>query len=184
METPRLETPRFILRELVREDAAALYPTFADAESMRWWSRGPFTDLDELADYLTERSPTWNARTWAVTDRAGGAVIGRITVADRGDDICELGYVVAKERMGEGVASEALAAVIAQLFEVEGKRRIYADVDPDNTASNRLMEKLGFTLEGRLREAWTTHIGRRDSLIWGLLASDWKSRPALPPAAT
>ncbi|MXO59306.1 GNAT family N-acetyltransferase [Altererythrobacter salegens] len=173
--TPTLETTRFILRELVRADAAALYPTFADEESMRWWSRAPFTDLDDLASYLTENSPGWDARTWAVVDKSGGPAIGRVTVADRGDGICELGYVIAKERMRQGVASEALAAVIAHLFAVDGKRRIYADTDPDNAGSNRLLEKLGFKLEGRLREQWTTHIGRRDSFIWGLLVDEWSS---------
>jgi ribosomal-protein-alanine N-acetyltransferase len=177
LPTPEIVTDRFILRELVREDAAALYSTFADEESMRWWSRAPFTDLDELASYLTENSPGWDARTWAVVGKAGGPAIGRVTVADRGDGICELGYVVAKERMGEGVATEALAAIIGHLFAVDGKRRIYADTDPENAGSNRLLEKLGFRLEGRLREAWTTHIGRRDSFIWGLLADEW-SAPA------
>ena len=41
-------------------------------------------------------------------------------------------------------------------------------------ASNRLLEGLGFTLEGRLRGEWETHIGVRDSYIWGLLAAEWK----------
>jgi RimJ/RimL family protein N-acetyltransferase len=91
----------------------------------------------------------------------------------RGDAIAEVGYIVVKQRQGEGIAREALAALVDHLFTADGVRRIYADVDPDNTASNRLVERLGFTLEGRLREQWTTHIGARDSLIWGLLASEW-----------
>ncbi len=47
-----------------------------------------------------------------------------------------------------------------------------ADVDPDNTASARVFEKLGFQLEGRLRGEWDVHIGIRDSLIFGLLRDD------------
>ena len=86
-------------------------------------------------------------------------------------------WLVVRERQGEGIAREALSALIDHLFSVEGRRRVYADIDPDNIASNRLAESLGFTLEGRLREQWTTHIGRRDSLIWGLLASEWPAQP-------
>ncbi len=60
-------------------------------------------------------------------------------------------------------------------FGALGLRRIYADTDPDNAGSNRLLEHLGFTGEGRLRAEWETHIGVRDSLIWGLLADEWRA---------
>jgi len=65
--------------------------------------------------------------------------------------------------------------MLAHAFDTLGLRRLYADIDPDNTASIRLVEALGFQLEGRLREAWETHIGVRDSLIYGLTRSDWQS---------
>jgi RimJ/RimL family protein N-acetyltransferase len=169
---PTLDTERFVLRELVRADVAALFPTFADEAAMRWWSRGPFVSKEKLAGDLVP-DEGWNGRSWAVTEREGGAVVGRVVAMDRGDAIAEIGYIVVKHRQGEGIAREALAALIEQLFGAEGVRRIYADVDPENAASNRLVERLGFTLEGRLREQWTTHIGARDSLIWGLLASEW-----------
>ena len=53
-----------------------------------------------------------------------------------------------------------------------------ADTDPDNIGSNRLLERLGFKLEGHLRAEWETHIGVRDSLIWGLLAAEWNGQPS------
>lgn len=171
--TPSLRTERFVLRELVRTDAAALFPSFSDPDTMRWWSRAPFSSEEELAEWLAPAEGWPGGRSWAVTEGEGGAAIARLAAIDRGDSIIELGYLVVKERQGQGVAREALAALIGHLVTVEGCRRIYADVDPDNAASNRLLESLGFTLEGRLREQWTTHIGRRDSLIWGLLASEW-----------
>ena len=56
----------------------------------------------------------------------------------------------------------------------EGKRRVFADTDPENAASNRLLETLGFRREGLLRAEWETHIGVRDSVIWGLLREEWQ----------
>lgn len=53
-----------------------------------------------------------------------------------------------------------------------GPWRIFADVDPDNLASIRTFEQLGFRHEGVLRGNWETHIGVRDSVILGLLRSD------------
>ena len=173
--TPVLRTARFVLRPLARGDAPALFPSFADPEVMRWWSRGPFTSEQELADWLVPESGWDEGRSWAVAETESGAAIARLAAIDRGDGITELGYLVARDRQGEGIAREALSALIAHLFGTEHRRRLYADTDPENAASNRLLERLGFTLEGRLREQWTTHIGRRDSLFWGLLHREWRA---------
>ena len=173
--TPLLRTERFVLRELTRADAPALYPSFSDDEVMRWWSRGPFASEAELAEWLVPDGGWEEGRSWAVADSAEGPAIARLVAMDRGDGMTELGYLVVRERQGEGIAREALAALITHLVGIERRRRIYADTDPDNAASNRLLESLGFTLEGRLREQWTTHIGRRDSLIWGLLDKEWEN---------
>ena len=175
--TPTLTTERFVLQKLTRADAPALFPSFSDPEVMRWWSRAPFASEAELADWLVPESGWDEGRSWAVCEGADGAAIARLAAMDRGDEVSEIGYLVVRERQGEGIARETVAALIDHLVRSEGRRRLYADVDPDNQASNRLLRGLGFTLEGRLREHWTTHIGRRDSLIWGLLASEW---PAVP----
>ena len=176
--TPTLRTARFVLRELTRADSPALFPAFADAELMRWWSRGPFTSQAELEGWLAPAAG-WDAgRSWAIADSDDGPAIGRIVVIDRGDAVSEVGYLVVAARHGQGTAREALSAVIEHLFRVDDQRRIMADVDPDNRASNRLLETLGFSLEGRLREHWITHIGRRDSFIWGMLKSEWQNRTA------
>ena len=53
-----------------------------------------------------------------------------------------------------------------------------ADTDPDNVGSIKLLEKLGFQKEGHLRSEWETHIGVRDSLIFGLLREEWESQRA------
>jgi RimJ/RimL family protein N-acetyltransferase len=173
-QTPGLRTKRFVLRALTRADVPALYPSFADPRVMHWWSRGPFESEAELAEWLVPDSGWEHGRSWAVAESEEGPAIARLAAMDRGDDVTEIGYLVVRERQGQGIAGETLAALIDHLFRTEGRRRVFADVDPDNTASNRLLERLGFTLEGRLREHWTTHIGRRDSLIWGLLAEEWR----------
>ena len=66
--------------------------------------------------------------------------------------------------------------MLDRLFRVEQQRRVFADTDPDNTASNALLESLGFQREGRLRAEWETHIGVRGTILWGLLATEWTNR--------
>jgi RimJ/RimL family protein N-acetyltransferase len=178
LATPTIQSRRFVLRKLERTDAAALFPTFADPVSMRWWSRAPFESETELANWLVPEIGWDEGRSWVVVQHGDEQVLGRVAVMDRGDDVAELAYVVVHTRRREGIAREALGVLIDHLLHTERKRRLYADVDPDNVGSNELMSTLGFKLEGRLREHWTTHMGRRDSLIWGLLAQDWTDRSA------
>src|SRR5690606_160176 len=66
---------------------------------------------------------------------------------NRRDKIVELGYVVTRDRQGERIARETPVALIDHLLDTESRRQICADTDPDNLASNRLLERLGFTLE-------------------------------------
>jgi [ribosomal protein S5]-alanine N-acetyltransferase len=91
--------------------------------------------------------------------------------------VTEIGYALGRSHWGHGYAREAVSAVIDRLFD-EGQRRVFADTDPQNSASIALLETLGFTREARLRAEWETHIGVRDSLIFGLLRHEWRRRHA------
>ena len=170
---PTLETARFTLRNIEPGDTAHFLPTFADEEQMRWWSRGPFESADELDGWL--RDPDWDGHCWIAEDRATGAPVARlVAIPDDDPAVMETGYLVVKTRQHDGVARECMTALLDHMFGAMELRRVWADTDPDNTPSNRLLESLGFACEGRLREQWETHIGVRDSFIWGLLAREWR----------
>lgn len=154
------------------DDANSLHPAFADAELMRWWSSGPHTDLDQTRDYVrgNATSPEWP--TWAIT-RDDDEAVGWVLLAPRREGVAELGYILRRDHWGGGIARESVAAVLGHGFGALALRRIFADTDPDNAPSIALLKALRFTLEGRLRGEWRTHIGVRDALIWGLLAEEW-----------
>ncbi|MCA9572964.1 MAG: GNAT family N-acetyltransferase, partial [Myxococcales bacterium] len=61
------------------------------------------------------------------------------------------------------------APALDDVFDRRGAVRVEADIDPENVASIRVFERLGFTSEAHLRGTWQTHIGLRDSLIFALL---------------
>lgn len=167
---PSLATERLVLRPIARDDAEALFPLFSDPEAMRFWSTPPFSDVEALRAWIAP-SDEWPA--WVMVET--GDVVGRIAIGVRRAGVAELGYALDRRAWGRGLATEAVAAVIAHGFGAMGLRRIFADVDPDNIASIRLLERLGFALEGRLRAEWETHIGVRDSLIYGLLRDEWRT---------
>jgi len=88
--------------------------------------------------------------------------------------LTEIGYLLVRREWGKGYAGEAVSALLDQLFD-GGARRVFADTDPDNDASIRLLQRLGFRREGVLRGEWETHIGVRDSVILGLLKDEWRA---------
>lgn len=130
--------------------------------------------------------PTWRRPAHGsprMTTRIGATGQSRlpgtkpIAVNEKRRHVSEIGYLLARPHWGKGIAAEALTLVLDQLFLVENYRRVFADTDPDNVYSRRLLERLGFQLEGVLRAEWETHIGIRDTTLYGLLKEDWTCRP-------
>ncbi len=170
--TPTLATARLVLRPLVVEDAEALFPVLADPEVMHWWSRAPLATLDETRTYLARDTAPW--RSWAITLAGGEHALGWVSAGEkRQGGVTEIGYLLSPAVQGRGIAREAVSAVIDRLF-ADGQRRVFADTDPENEGSIRLLQSLGFQREGLLRAEWETHIGVRDSVIWGLLREEWR----------
>ncbi|MFA5966727.1 MAG: GNAT family protein [Sphingomonas sp.] len=169
-----IESARLRLRPLLVGDAEALHLIYADVEAMHWWSHPPHSSLDETREKVATNvaNPDW--RAWAITLTGDDTAIGTLAAHEkRQGRVVEIGYALARTHWGQGYAREAVSRLIDLLLREEGHRRVFADTDPENAASNRLLESLGFVREGHLRGEWETHIGVRDSFIWGLLAEEW-----------
>ena len=168
---------RLRLRPRQDSDAEALFATMADMHAMRWWSREPFGSVEELRRYFApDDASGW--RSWAIVRTGEEHAIGFVSAGRKREGVSEIGYLLARDAQGQGYAREAVALLIDSLF-AEGSRRVFADTDPDNSGSIALLTALDFTLEGQLRAEWKTHIGVRDSLIYGLLAEEWPTARAV-----
>lgn len=174
LPTRTLETERFTLRKLVREDAAALLPTLGDPEQCRYLTSAHFGSEEELGDWLCD--PEWGGRSWSAIDRASGEMVARVVAVPAGEATSEIGYITVAHRRGEGIAEECAARLVRYLFAEEGHHRLTAGTDPRNIASNRVLEKLGFRREAHYLESIETHIGWCDEYFWGLLAREWREK--------
>jgi RimJ/RimL family protein N-acetyltransferase/heme-degrading monooxygenase HmoA len=172
---PTLTTDRLLLRPLVLDDAAALYPALSDEMTMRYWSRGPLESVEAARDYLRGSIGSSTVRAWAITLPGDPKdALGWVVLIDHKPGIAETGYIIRPDARRKGYVREAVARVLDFAFGEQGLRRVFADTDPDNAGSIAVATGLGFTLEGRLRGQWETHIGVRDSLIFGLLCAEWR----------
>ena len=171
-DTPPIETHRFVLRRLVREDTATLFPTLSDVAQCLYMSQPAFETPGALEDWLVD--PSWPGRSWVAVDRIDGAIAGRfVAFPGRDSGVAEVGYVTVLGRQGQGVATECMRALVTHLFVHDGFRKVYAEIDADNLASVALAERLGFVKEACLREHEITHKGLCDMLVYGVLRKDW-----------
>ena len=181
MTIPIIETKRLVLRPLRQDDADALHPMYSDVEANTYGSRPASTSIEESRDRVAKALADTAWRAWAITLKGddtplGTAVIGTAASYEkRQGKVTEIGYILSRQYWGKGYVTEAVAALIDQLF-AEGQRRVFADTDPDNAPSIAVLKRLGFTLEATLRAEWETHLGVRDSLIWGMLGDEWAAR--------
>lgn len=153
-------------------DGPQLHAIFGDEESCRYLARPAFASVGETVEQLKAWSGPEDDTSWAVVESPDGPALGRVSLFTHGRDIWEAACMIAPAARGRGLAAKGLAEAIDYVFDRKGARRIFADCDPDNIASIRTFEKLGFRREGVLRGTWETHLGVRDSVILGLLKAD------------
>ena len=92
-------------------------------------------------------------------------MIGNVYLGRRDFGALELGYLFRRDCWGQGYARESCEAVIEAAF-AAGVHRIFAECDPNNAASWRLLERLSFAREGHLRQNIYFHTDSDDRPIW------------------
>ena len=173
-----LASTRLLLRPWRQDDVDAVLSHAADAE----WSRFlpvpvPYARSDAEAFVATQlaldraRNPSW-----AIT--RDGALVGGINIRlDPAHRTGELGYSVAREAWGQGIATEALRAVLDAAFvTLPWLDRVRAMADLRNLASQRVMEKNGMQREGVLRRNRVVRGEAVDEAWYGLLREEWQAR--------
>lgn len=176
-------TERLIVRPLEAADAAAFaaYRSHPDvARHQSWDTTYSVADAERLIaaqDGVSLGAPGVWLQLGAY-DRATGALHGDCAVHVSGEQprTAEVGVTFAPASQGAGLATEALGAVVARLFEEHDMHRVHAETDDRNVAVHRLLERLGFRCEARLVEAdwfkgeWTT------LRTYAVLRREWDSR--------
>ncbi|MGD6992015.1 GNAT family N-acetyltransferase [Sutcliffiella horikoshii] len=99
---------------------------------------------------------------------------GELNIRDFTNKVGEVAYIVNPDYWGKGVATEVATLLIDFGFEELKLHRIYATCDPRNIGSSKVLEKVGMTKEGRIREDLLIKDGWRDSLLYSILEHEWK----------
>jgi RimJ/RimL family protein N-acetyltransferase len=177
LPTPTLRTPRLLLRPVSDSDADALFALHTNGKVLRYWDAPPWADRARADRFIAASRRIEQEGTGArlVIERADGAFLGWCSIVEWNADYrsASIGYCLDEFAWGQGFATEAVRAMLQWSFDTLDLNRVQAETDTRNIASARVLEKLGFTREGTLRENCIVDGDVSDSWIYGLLRREW-----------
>ena len=179
---PRLTGESVHLRELSERDIPAWFARATDAESADLAGDPIPASIDAGAAWLQRHRDRFRARTairWAIVPNAGEDSVGTVglSITSQEHGIAELGIVLARAHWRRGLGSAAARLVVAYAFDTMALREIHAEVLQRNTASVRLLEKVGLRRVGDTAAA-TAAEPDRDACFFYVLVNPKQERRA------
>lgn len=175
-----LSTSRCRLRRFKGSDLSAFvaYRNDPRVAALQSWEGFTRADGERLLKEVAE-TPMGKPGTWmqiAIADLATDSLLGDCAVHFIDSEQCEIGFTLAPAHQGRGFAREAVAALLARLFEDWERHRVIAITDVRNTSAAQLLRRLGFRQEAhfqkhvRFKGAWC------DELQFAMLREEWRAR--------
>jgi ribosomal-protein-alanine N-acetyltransferase len=176
-----LRGPNLVLRLPQPADAEALYALASDPSVTRWFSWGPYRDVEEPRAWIAAQQARRDAGQqldFVVHHREHGVVgVTGLGELNRRDRRAMVGTWFGRAFWGTGINREAKAIVAHLAFAICRLDRLGAYSNPDNARSTAALQRAGFTLEGTLR-GWHRHGERQlDVHVFGLLRAEWEAGP-------
>ncbi|WP_233269351.1 GNAT family N-acetyltransferase [Alteribacillus sp. YIM 98480] len=175
---PHLETKRLRLRRLQQEDLYAVFDYASKpevSEHVLWDTHRSTEDTQQFLDIAFEKYKQGHLAPFGIERKESAELIGTIDYVwwEQGHAAAEIGYVLSPNYWGQGIIPEAASKLVSFGFEQMGLVRIEARCYAENKNSMRVMEKLGMTYEGTIRQRLLVKGVRRDINIYGLLKHEW-----------
>lgn len=157
---PVIETENYILREITLDDAEDYAKCIADPKTYRYWGyamTGEERNVVGKIRYNTLARENHSELVWGICDRKTGKVIGEFLLfhfrgtRKKPQVLAEIGYRIAPEMWGKGVAGEVIGGAVKYIFENTRLEKISATVIKENEPSRKALLKNGFQTEGLIR---------------------------------
>ena len=172
-------TERLIIRRFAESDLADLRVYQAHPETYLYLAAEPMTEEQAVSFLARQASPdTWAGGGWlafAVVHPGDARVIGEVGVFAEAEPKSEgnIGWLLHPDYHGRGYATEAAQVLVRYAFEERALHRLTSGCDTRNTASWRLMERLGMRREAHYRQSQWTRGVWQDEYLYALLRDEW-----------
>ncbi len=176
---PLILTTRLKMDRLGAADAPALhaYRSLPEVCLYQGFNPGSLQDSEgfirSLGDFPFGAAGTWFQ--FAIRRRESGELVGDLGAHFLGDAPrqVEIGFSLAPAWQGQGLAGEAVTALISHLFAHQDTHRVMASVDPRNTASVALLRRVGFRQEAHHRRSLWFKGEWVDDMLFAVLKEEW-----------
>lgn len=171
---PLLETERLLLKEIVEEDAESIFNTFSNHDVTRYYGQDSLTSIEQAKELIRFFNKSYNEKRgirWGMQIKGGTEMIGTIgyNLWSPKHRRAEIGYEIHPQYWRKGYATEAVSEIISYGFNELNLTRIGAVVFLENQGSNDLLKKLGFEIEGVLRNYMYQNGVPYDTNVYSLL---------------
>jgi ribosomal-protein-alanine N-acetyltransferase len=169
-----LETERLLLRRISEADVHEILELRGNPETMKYIPRPVATTLEEALAHIKMINDKIEANegiNWAITIKGNPkliGVIGHYRIQPE-NHRCEIGYMILPQYNGQGLVTEAVKTVVAYGFDNLQMHSIEAIIDPNNKASERVLQKNGFIKEAHILENAYWDGKYWDTVIYSLL---------------
>lgn len=176
-----LETERLILRPFTLEDAAEVQRLAGDWEVARITLNVPHPSQNGMAEsWIARQAENQNTCNFAIVLRASSQLCGCVGLRfDDANATAEMGYWIGVPFWNKGFCTEAASAVVDHGFSTRDLHKVQARHLGCNIASGCVMQKIGMTREGTLRQHVLRHDERHDLVCYGILRSEWERHRVL-----
>jgi RimJ/RimL family protein N-acetyltransferase len=182
----RIETKRLVIRCYNPSDAPLLAESVTESlEHLRPWMPWVYNEPEPIEEKI-RRLKLFRGNfdlgqnfTYGIFNLEETKLMGGTGLHTRlGENELEIGYWIHKDHINQGLVTESTAALVKVAFEIIHVHRLEIHCDPENFASAAVPRKLGFTHEGTLHAKTRFLDGWSDSMIWGLLETEYPDSPS------
>ena len=183
-----LRTARLTIRMMTVADADVhtAYRNDPDVARYQLWEM-PYPlerAVASLADQAADGQIAIDAWTTLAIERDGDVIGDVVCHVDEHGAIAEVGYTLARAHQGHGYATEAAGALVDELFDDVGVRRVVGELDPENVASMRVLEAIGLQFEVVSKQSFLWRGEWVDNTHYAVTRDEyelWRARPRTPP---
>lgn len=173
---PVIETERLILRRITNDDVNEIFELRSNPETMKYIPRPLVKTTEDALEHIAmieEKIVSNVGINWGITLKGSSKVLGIIGYYRMQPENyrAEIGYMLLPDFHGKGIISEAVKRLIAYGFDDLKLHSIEAVIDPENAASEKVLQKCGFVKEAHLKEAEFYEGKFLDKVIYSLLDS-------------
>ena len=176
---PELNTRRLLLRQINQEDDQSLLEVLSDEDTCKYLTHNAVNDIEGIKRMIGGMQRFFDEKQrirWGLAQKKDNTLIGHCGFFDIDSSNCcaEISYCLKRGSWGQGIMTEAVDAMLRFGFEDYGFHRITAKVIKGNIGSIRVLQKLGFTEEGLLRESLYKNGQYHDLMILSVLESEYR----------